>query len=1104
MDNINVVNRYVLQQVKDGKMEKDMALLILKELVNATKKENNDIAIIGMSCRYSKADNKEEYFNNLSNGFCSIGDFPESRRKNIEPFRQNSGKDQEPLYLKAGFLEETDKFDAAFFRISPKEASLMDPKQRLFLETVYEAMEDAGYGGDKLSGSEAGIYVGNEHSSEFRASYSALINDHSDMLATTGTSSGILASRAAYIFDLRGPNMVIDTACSSSLVSVHLACEALNNKNCTMAIAGGANLFMCPTDIGMMNDISSNTPKVRVFDKNAKGTVWGEGVSAIVLKPLNKAIEDRDNIYAVIKGSAINNNGASNGIAAPNADAQEKLILKAWKKAGINPETISYIETQGTGTVLGDPIEIKGITNAFRRYTDKKQFCGVGTVKPNIGHTVGASGMASLIKVVMAMKHGVIPPSINFEEPSKFIDFKNSPVYFNDKLNVWEKGDVPRRAGVSSFGFSGTNSHVVIEEAPVSKENTIEVEKPIILAISAKNKDSLKDLITKYKAFVDKNENCNLDDFCYTANTGRRHCEHRVFVVGKDKDDFKKKLKTLTYNGDSYERFSEIQKGELKRLASQKIDEFIEGGKLDLMLLTELGQYYGKGIDLDWNKLYEGDSRKRISIPTYPFLKERHWLNLPHDSGVLKKSNLQGTGNKAVDEIRKIELQGRANGEYSETEMTMGQIWGSVLGFHSIDVNSDFYEIGGDSIIALNIANTVSKSMNIKIETTDLFKYPSIEKISFYIDTEYLNTDTKTTADSSILKLEDSEYYDTSSSQKRMFVVNKFNRKDTAYNIPLFFMIEGALDKDKMEDAFSKIISRHETLRTSFHVIEGKIVQRIEKNIDFSMEKLKGCEEELNNLIQNFTKPFNLSKTPLIRASLVEINSNKHLLMINLHHIIADGFSMPILVNEFIGFYEGRNFTDLKIQFRDFAKWQNERLEAKHIKVQEEYWLDIFKDKVSPLKLPLDFPRPDKTSTQGDTLIFYLEHKLTDEINRYVSQTNATLFMVLLAAFNILLSKHSKQEDIIIGSPISGRIDKDVQDIIGMFVNSLALRNYPEAKKSFKTFLSEVKESSIKAYENQEYPYEKLIDKLEINGKLEKNVPLFNTMFTLQITDNTL
>ncbi|MEC0599326.1 amino acid adenylation domain-containing protein [Bacillus spizizenii] len=1091
MDDISIINQYVLEQVKEKKMDREMALRILKGLTDKSKKDQNDIAIIGISCRFSKANNVKEYWNNILHRVSCIREFPSQRRKDVDPLLQQINENS---YFKAGFLDEIDKFDSAFFRISPREAKLMDPKQRLFLETAYHAFEDSGYSGEKLQGSDTGIFVGHDHSGDLKFSYASLVKD-ADMIAMTGTYPGILASRTSYIFNLKGPSLVVDTACSSGLVSVHLACEALKNKECSMALAGGVNLFLRPENIGTMNEIEAENAKISVFDKDAKGTAWGEGISAIVLKPLNKAIEDQDHIYAVIKGSAINNDGASNGITAPNAESQEKLITHAWKNAKINPETISYIEAHGTGTILGDPIEIKGITNAFKKHTDKKQFCGIGSVKPNIGHTVGASGMASLIKACMALKEKVIPPSINFNEPNPLINFLNSPVYINDSVREWKKSEAPRRAGVSSFGFSGTNCHLVLEEAPEIKNDSASTHVKELFTLSAKNIEVLRDLAENYHCFITEEHDLKLSSLCYTANTGRKHWEYRICFMVKDIEELKTKIKKfLSHSIDlDGKKLSYREERELKMVANQKIDAYKNSGNADEALLTEISSLYERGVDFNWDNLYEGDRRRKVSLPGYTFVRERHWIDIP-------KTSPMNTANYIVSKRKqeKIRLYGREGDNYSKAEKLIGQVWGSALGINPISISKDFYDMGGDSIIAIEIINSLNEELNTNFSVADLFNQPNIEAFSSYIEHEF----NKNQPGSGLIpKLKKSNYYEASSAQKRIFILDQLNKNRTTYNIPFFFMIEGELDEYRLETAFHKLIRRHEVLRTSFGFKDGQLVQMIEEDADFKLERFNANEPELERLMAEFVRPFDLGKAPLLRAGLVKVNRHKHLLMVDIQHIIADGASVPILQKELIHLYEGNDLPKLNIQYKDFAKWQNEHFTSEEMKKQKQYWVNEFKDDLPILDLPLDFSRDSERDEQGERIYFYAGEELTSKLKQYNSKEKVTLFMTLMASFNVFLYKHTGQEDIIIGSPIAGRKHKELENMIGMFVNTLAIRNNPDANKTFKSLLEEVRVKALKAYENQDYPFEELVDHLEIERDINRNA-LFNVMFVLQLMDS--
>lgn len=1097
MEEISAIHKYILEQVRDKKMDGEMAIRILKELTRKEEKQNKDIAIIGMDCRFSNSKNKHEYWSNLINGNCCIHELPKQRQLDLAPLMSKSTED---TYFKAGFLDDVDKFDTEFFRISPREAMLMDPKQRMFLETLYHAVEDAGYAGEKFYGSNTGIYVGNDHSGDLKISYAALRKD-TDMLAMTGTHSGILASRASYIFNLKGPSMVIDTACSSGLVSVHLACEALKNQECTLAIAGGVNFFLLPHKTRMMNEVESDNGDISIFDKSARGTVWGEGVAAIVLKPLDQAVKDGDHIYAVIKGSAINNDGASNGITAPNTEAQEQLIIQCWKNAKIDPETISYIETHGTGTILGDPIEIKGIANAFKKYTNKKQFCSIGSVKPNIGHTVGASGMASLIKTVLAIQKGILPPTLNFYEPNPFINFINSPVYINDKLNKWiPPENTPRRAGVSSFGFSGTNSHVILEEPPKNAVRQEPKQTSEVVTISGKSRVVVQDLIAKYAAFIQEEDNFKLADFCYTLNTGRKHYEHRVSFVVESKEELKNKLEQLSQQSTQVGKTKKIsypKERELKKRAAEQLAAYIQGGKTEKSLLRELCKIYEEGVEIDWALLYQDEGRRIVSIPVYPFIRERHWVNIAPEKSVLMKFEEQSKESVWENQAA-IQLKGRSNGQYTDIERLVGQLWGDYLGLKELDLTKDFYELGGDSIIASEIINSINKKLMISLQVADLFKNANVEMLSAFIQSQYRRAGKSDAGFSSLSKVPIADFYQVSSAQKRIFIINQLYSEDVSYNMPFFLMIDGKIDETRMEKAFQTLIERHESLRTSYDFIDSELMQFIGEAVDFRIERYHAKEEELDNIIRTFVRPFDLKKAPLIRVGLAKISDNKQLLMIDLHHIAGDGSSIPLIEKELVRLYEQQGLPALPYQYKDYAQWHNDFLKTEQLKSQENYWLNVFKGNIPVLELPLDYARHSEQTLQGDRFVFFAGKTLAAKLNQFNSKVKSTLFMTLIAAYKVLLHKYSGEEDIIVGSPISGRKLKELENMIGMFVNTLAFRSFPKADKSFAQYLSEVRETALQAYDNQDYPFEELVDKLKIDRNLSRNA-LFSVMFVLQL-----
>ncbi len=427
------------------------------------------VAIIGVACRFPGAKDATEFWRNLRDGVESISFFSDQE---LVAEGISLAVLAEPGYVKAGaVLEGIKLFDAGFFGYSPREAELIDPQQRLFLECAWTALEASGYSPETYSG-QIGIYAGS------RVNEYLLKNLYPD-----GERFGLknrakplalgdddyLASRVSYKLNLWGPSLKIQAACSTSLVAIHLACQALLNGECDMAMAGGVALRV-PEKTGYFYEeggVVSPDGHCRSFDASANGTVFGSGVGIVVLKRLADAVKDGDNIDAVIKGSAINNDGALKiGFTAPSAEGQAQVIAEALDIAGVDPETVTYIEAHGTATSLGDPIEIAALTQAFRAGTRKKIFCAIGSVKSNIGHASAAAGVAGIIKTTLALKHKLLPPSLHFEQPNPKIDFVNSPFYVNTKLAEWKSAAAPRRAGVSSFGVGGTNAHAIMEEAP--------------------------------------------------------------------------------------------------------------------------------------------------------------------------------------------------------------------------------------------------------------------------------------------------------------------------------------------------------------------------------------------------------------------------------------------------------------------------------------------------------------------------------------------------------------------------------------------------------------------------------------------------------------
>lgn len=499
----------------------------------------NAIAIVGMSGRFPQSQDVREFWNHLVEGRECITFFSDEDLKHIPEEIRNH-----PNYVKAApIMEDIDKFDASFFGFTPREAQILDPQHRIFLECAWAALEDAGVDPERFRG-RIGLYAGSSSNQYMMnvASHPEIMDPRNGFQATVvhGNSPDYLTTRVAYKLNLRGPAVTVQTSCSTSLVAVHEACQSLLGYECDMALAGGISIKV-PQIEGYYHQeggVVSPDGHCRTFDAQGQGTIFGSGVGIVALKRLPDALEEGDQIYAVIRGSAINNDGALKvGYTAPSVEGQAEVIAEALAVADVEPETISYIEAHGTATALGDPIEIAALNQVFQEKTNKKQFCAIGSVKTNVGHLSAASGVTGLIKTALALKNKKIPPSLHYEKPNPKIDFENSPFYVQTKSTDWEtNGEHPRRAGVSSFGIGGTNAHVVLEEAPERK--TKPSSRPYhLITLSAKTESALERATDRLAAHLGEHPELALDDVAYTLRMGRKDFAHRRFVVASSPEE---------------------------------------------------------------------------------------------------------------------------------------------------------------------------------------------------------------------------------------------------------------------------------------------------------------------------------------------------------------------------------------------------------------------------------------------------------------------------------------------------------------------------------------------------------------------------------------
>ncbi|MFC8246913.1 SDR family NAD(P)-dependent oxidoreductase [Streptomyces chartreusis] len=601
------------------------------------------VAIVGMAGAFPGSPDLPTYWANLLAGRDLVGEIPAERFDWREIYGDPRTEPDKVPSRWGGFLADADLFDPAFFRISPREAKLMDPQHRLFLQTVWRTIEDAGHDPVSLAGSDTGVFVGCGSTE-----YATLLLQSGveiDGQLATGNAHSVLANRVSFLLDLRGPSEPVDTACSSGLVAVHRAVRAIEDGECSAAIAGGVNLTLTPTGylaFGKSGMLAADG-RCKTFDHRADGYVRGEGVGAVLLKPLSAALRDGDTVYALVRGTAVNHGGRAASLTAPNSESQAAVITAAHRRGGTDASLVGYVEAHGTGTALGDPVELNGLTQAFRELgvaEDKGQFIGLGSVKTNVGHLETAAGIAGLIKIVLAIRHRMLPPTLHVQRPNPLLDLAGSPFHLVDSARPWDRprtlsgAEAPRLAGVSSFGFGGVNAHVVVEEFVDPRPAEAHRGAPQLFALSARTDEQLKEYATLLADHLDRaavrgGDAVDTLALARTLQSGRPALERRLAVAAGSAAELAGALRAFAA-GEKSDIALHTTPVTSDRTAAGLLDEDDRARVLELARAGELGKaaaLWVRGTDIDWTTLHGGAPWRRVAgLPTYPFARERYWL----------------------------------------------------------------------------------------------------------------------------------------------------------------------------------------------------------------------------------------------------------------------------------------------------------------------------------------------------------------------------------------------------------------------------------------------------------------------------------------------
>jgi amino acid adenylation domain-containing protein len=1289
------------------------------DIVHGRRRE--PIAIVGIGCRFPGADGPEAFWRLMSDGVDAVGPIPASRW-DIQTLRDPN------IPRTGGFLNCVDSFDADFFSISPREAAFVDPQHRLLLEVAWEALEDGGQVPMRWAGAPVGVFIGiatNDY-----AQLQAQRGGASDGYRITGCAASIAANRLSHYFDFRGPSLAIDTACSSSLVGVHLACRSLWDGESELALAGGVNLILLPEVLESFSKAGflSTDGRCKTFDARANGYVRGEGAGIVVLKPLSRAAADRDRIYALIRGGAINQDGRTSGLTAPSRLAQEAVLRSAYTHAGIAAGQVDYIEAHGTGTLLGDPIELGALGAVLIEGRDTDRKCAVGSVKTNIGHLEAAAGIAGLIKTALALHHEAIPPSLHFSEPNPHVPFDALPLRVQRTLEPWPARDRPAIAGVSSFGFGGTNAHLVLEETSAPRENRVtrddgfEAEE-VILPLSARSPAALWDLASSIREFLSSGtRDAELHDLAYTAGARRGHHDYRLALIANSREEIidalgafrrgkphvssvqgrrlpgRRRRLAFVFSGESslwcgaggalferepafraaLERCNAVLCRELgwspadvllsnehsfrnddptvvrpvqfalqvalaalwkswgivpdrlvgkgigavaaahltgtlnleeasrsasapdrkssrfpdtiAGLAEENFDAFLEVGPHPVLhstikeclgrrdesplVLASLRRgdsgretlrwsaaiLYANGFDLEWPRV--SPAGRLVRLPNYPWQRERFWLD-DGDESVIRPACLNvdrhenspnrfrhsnGVPNGHIShqlkgaEFRSANLETRDNGHSGLVGITVpaqsiennpgkpsllltaarGEALieclrdrvAAVLALapEKVDLDRPLLSLGLDSLTAMDLKVQIDAALGTTLPLSILMEGCGIRELAERVS-EHL---TGSPPPGGVLprppESEESEGR-LSYEQQLLWYAHQFTPNRAAYHITGAATVRADLDIDALRRALRRVVMRHEALRTTFAVVDEKPFIRYLTPSELILREeewlllvdLAGRSfDEINpKLAELARRPFDLESGPLFRLHLLSQSAEEHIILLVVHHIIADFWSTAILVDEL-----GKAYVDERAglagvvspprsRYADFVHWQDGIVAGAEGERHWDYWRQQLAGPLPVLEFPTDYERPLVRSFQGATRHYELDPALTRRILALADSRGTSLYTTLLAAFQVLLGRFSGQDDVLVGTPVSGRTRPGLEEVIGYFVNVIPMRADLSGNPPFDEFLGRVRRTVADGLDHQDFPFSLMVGRL-LGTPDPSRPPLFQVMFAHQ------
>ncbi|OLF14179.1 hypothetical protein BLA60_03250 [Actinophytocola xinjiangensis] len=1097
---------------------------------------DQDVAIIGIAVRFPQAPDLETFRENLALGRDSVRPLP---RERIEACRLDPGAS----YPQAAYLDRIDLFDHRFFGLSPREAESMDPHHRIALELAWSAVEEAGHRPADLAEVTTAVLF-----SAPSPDYANLVDDP-DTMELLGGNAAALAGRISYLLGLTGTSVTINTGCNGSLFAVHQACQELRAGTADYALAGGVSLKTGHPTADYLErypEIMSPTARTRAFDRDADGAGDGEGGAVLLLTPLRRALERGEHVHAVVRGSAVRHNGSRSAtFTAPSAATQAEVITAAWRDAGLDPLAAGYLETHGSGTRLGDAVEIEGLALARAGATTRVP---VGSVKTNIGHIDHAAGIAGLVKVLLSVREGELYPSLHFTAPPPGLDLDASGVEVVTEPRPWPANGAPRAAGVSSVSLAGLNVHCVLTGPPAAAPAP-GTDGPRLVVLSAMTAEALAGSCRRLAGALPAD--AALADIARTLAQGREHHRYRVAVVAADHAGL---AAALTERAEMIEALPPAPSADGVRVAGTADPALTRlglrhdleltwpsagahlaaevarvGGPVVLLAATELAgrlavltrgredvtvvpvtagdplhvlaSVYEAGATIDWaahhDALDPGRPFRRIGLATYPFDGRPCWI----PAGRLRAATVAAPAAPAAPPAPE------PAGDLAEG---ISQVWSRALR-GEVRPSDNYFTLGGNSITALEVIGDLERDHGVTVDLLDLYENPSPAQLADALrqraetraDTR---ADTPVPADPDAIRRVDA--LELSFGQERMWFHHQLMPDSSLYNIPTTFQLLGDLDVPALRGALRDFVDRHESLRSRMPSRDGRPYLVVDDEIPdlprtVDLRGHPDARAAARRLVTNEAlRPFDLATDALFRAVLVRVTDGEHLLFMNAHHGVDDGWSPAIVDTELAALYGARragtraDLPELPVRYRDYAHWQRKRLTGAVLDQERAYWRDRLADP-PVLDLPTDRPRPAERDFEGGLYPFTIPVGLADGIREVSRRTSSTVFTVVLSAIYVVLGRYARQHDVVVGTPTAGRSRPEVRGVVGFFNNSIALRGDLSGGPTFTELVHRVRRVVAEGLAHDELPFDQVVDVVAPRRIAGRN-PLFDVMYVHQ------